>query len=417
MPGDLKLGIRLTADAKGFVGEVRVAKRELDRLAGGTRNAGTATAAYTRASQRAEAATRKTGRSFLAAHGHTLKYIGSIGSITLATRGLLRHADSYTKISNSVRLATSSASEQARVQTQLFDIAQRTRAPIGAVADLYQKLSLSQSDLGASGEEMLGVIEGVGQALVISGTDASQASGALLQLSQALGGGVVRAEEFNSILEGAPQILRAAAKHIDGTGGSVAKLRQQANAGELSSRDFFNALQAALPGLAADFDKTNSTIAQGFVSIDNAMTKFVGRLDEVSGASSAVTDALQGFANILDDVDVRSLANALAPIVPVVVALASTMLLRGVVALTAYGGKMAAAKIATDAMALAGPRAAAAVGAFRTRMAAAAYASVAYGRAARFASVWTRRLGAALRIATGPAGWLLLAGSAIARRD
>jgi len=49
MPGDLRIGIRLDADGKGFVGEMRVAQRELDRLAGGTRKAGRATAAYTRA--------------------------------------------------------------------------------------------------------------------------------------------------------------------------------------------------------------------------------------------------------------------------------------------------------------------------------------------------------------------------------
>ena len=36
MTGDLKVGIRLTADGKGFVGEVRVAKRELDKLTGST---------------------------------------------------------------------------------------------------------------------------------------------------------------------------------------------------------------------------------------------------------------------------------------------------------------------------------------------------------------------------------------------
>jgi len=40
MPGDLRVAIRLTADGKGFVGEVRVAKRELDRFVGGTRKAG-----------------------------------------------------------------------------------------------------------------------------------------------------------------------------------------------------------------------------------------------------------------------------------------------------------------------------------------------------------------------------------------
>jgi len=191
MPGDLRIGIRLDADGKGFVGEMRLARRELDKLAGGTGKAGRATAAYARASQRGERATRDFGKSVSTAHGRVAKYAGAFfgaQGLIAATRGLGRHADAYTRVSNAVRLATNSAGEQARVQTQLFDIAQRTRAPIGAVANLYQRLSLSQSDLGASSSELLGVIEGVGQALVISGTDAGQASGALLQLSQALGG-------------------------------------------------------------------------------------------------------------------------------------------------------------------------------------------------------------------------------------
>jgi len=191
MPGDLRLGIRLTADTKGFVGEVRVARRELDKLAGGTRKAGGATDTYARAARRGEAATRGLGKSATSAHSKIAQYAGAFfgaQGIIAATRGLVRHADAYTQISNAVRIATGSAAEQARVQTKLFAIAQRTRAPIGAVADLYQKLSLSQSDLGASSGELLGVIEGVGQALVVSGTDASQAGGALLQLSQALGG-------------------------------------------------------------------------------------------------------------------------------------------------------------------------------------------------------------------------------------
>jgi len=99
MPGDdLKLNLRLTADGKGFVGEVRVAKRELDKLTGGVRKGGAANAEYTREARRSEAATRSLGKSFLAAHGHTLKYVGGIGGITLATRGLLRHTDSYTPV-------------------------------------------------------------------------------------------------------------------------------------------------------------------------------------------------------------------------------------------------------------------------------------------------------------------------------
>jgi len=40
MTGDLRVAIRLTADGKGFVGEMRLARRELDKLADGTGKAG-----------------------------------------------------------------------------------------------------------------------------------------------------------------------------------------------------------------------------------------------------------------------------------------------------------------------------------------------------------------------------------------
>jgi len=56
----------------------------------------------------------------------------------------------------------------------------------------------------------------------------------------------------------------------------------------VSSREFFEAIQASLPDLAEQFSRTNSTIAQGFVTVDNAMTEFIGRMDEAGGASAAV---------------------------------------------------------------------------------------------------------------------------------
>ena len=58
MPQDLRLGLRLTADAKGFVGEVRVSKKELDRLTGATRKTDQAAQNYARSIRRGEVATR-----------------------------------------------------------------------------------------------------------------------------------------------------------------------------------------------------------------------------------------------------------------------------------------------------------------------------------------------------------------------
>jgi len=416
MTGDLKVNLRLTADGKGFVGEVRVAKRELDKFAGGVRKGGSATASYTREVKRGAGATRGFSESMRVAHRRALQYFGVFAGaqgIAAATRGLVRHADAYTQVSNAVRIATDSAGEHARVSTELFDIAQRTRAPIASVADLYQKLSFSAADLGASSADMLQVIEGVGQALVINGTSAAQASGALLQLSQALGGGTVRAEEFNSILEGAQPILRAAAKHIDRAGGSVAKLRQLVIDGELSSREFFDAIKKSLPDLADQFSRAQATIAQGFVTVDNAMTEFIGRMDEASGASSALAGALQEFAAALDDVDTEALADSLDTVLTIVGWLAALLATRTAVALAAYGIKTAAATVATQGLAVAHTVARARIDAGRFALQHGAVAARRYGVAVKGASIALRGFSRLLSLAAGPAGWIALAAYSI----
>ncbi|MDD9822314.1 MAG: tape measure protein [Gammaproteobacteria bacterium] len=407
MAGDLNVGIRLTADGKGFVGEIRVAQRELDKLTGGTRKAGRANTQYAGTARRVETANRRVGKSFLDAHGHTLKYLVGIGGITAATRGLLRQADSYTQISNAVRIATGSAAEHAAVSDELFDIAQRTRAPLTAVADLYQKLSISAADLGASNADMLQVIEGVGQALVINGTSAAQASGALLQLSQALGGGVVRAEELNSVLEGAKPILIAVANNLDAAGGSVSKLRALVAAGEVTSRAFFEALKAGLPELAEDFEKANSTIGQGFVQVDNAMTQLVGRTDEARGASIAFAGALESLAEQLAEVDADALAVALQRMQTIATLIVGILGVRMVVALGAYTLSAGSAAIATFKLS-------ANMVAFNANIAIAARragAATAAFKATRRAALG---LGRGLALFTGPIGWITIAATGFA---
>jgi len=62
MPGDLNVQLRLTADGKGFVGEVRVAKRELDKFAGGVRKSSRANTQYAGTARRVETANRRVAR-------------------------------------------------------------------------------------------------------------------------------------------------------------------------------------------------------------------------------------------------------------------------------------------------------------------------------------------------------------------
>ncbi|SDF15680.1 tape measure protein [Thalassobaculum litoreum] len=229
--------------------------------------------------------------------------------VALSVREIGRYADAWRQVQNSLTVATGSTEQAAKVTNQLLAIAQRTRTDLSANAQLYARLSVAAKELGADQQQLLEFTEGVGKALAVSGGSAATASGALLQLSQAIGGGIVRAEEFNSILEGAPRIAQAVADGLDKAGGSVSRLRTLVNDGSVSSEAFFNAFLTQLPNIDAQFQQTESTIGQAFTVLENGFVSFIGRADEVSGASSVMADAVIGLGNAFDWMGERLQAN------------------------------------------------------------------------------------------------------------
>src|SRR5690606_3612868 len=128
--------------------------------------------------------------------------------------------------------------------------------------------------------------------LRVSGQSAAESSGALLQLSQALGSGVVRAEEFNSILEGALPIAQAAAAGLEEAGGSVSKLRALVIDGKVSSEAFFRAFEAGATILDDKVAGATLTAAQQFEQLQNALIDAAGKMDEATGLSDALALAL-----------------------------------------------------------------------------------------------------------------------------
>lgn len=130
-------------------------------------------------------------------------------------------------------------------------------------------------------------------ALRVAGTDAQSASGALLQLSQAMGGGVVRAEEFNSLLEGALPIVQAVAAGLDEAGGSVSKLRALVVDGKVSSEAFFRAFEAGAVTLQDKVAGAEMTVSSSFVRLQNVLVDAAGKFNETSSAG-------QRFASFLD---------------------------------------------------------------------------------------------------------------------
>ena len=202
--------------------------------------------------------------------------------------------DTSIRIQNSLKVAGLEGAKLTEVYGQLFESAQRNAAPLETLVQLYSRASLVQKELGVSSEELLKFTDNVALALRVAGTDAQTASGALLQLSQSLGSGTVRAEEFNSILEGALPIAQAAAAGLKEAGGSVAKLRQLVISGAISSQVFFKALEAGAGTLQDKVAGAELTISQSFVRLLNSLVDTAGSLNTTTGASQVLVAFLSG---------------------------------------------------------------------------------------------------------------------------
>ncbi|MCV9997683.1 tape measure protein [Pararhizobium sp. YC-54] len=207
--------------------------------------------------------------------------------------------DTATRIENALKVAGLSGKDLTAVYDSLYESAQKNAAPIESLATLYSRLSLTQKELGVSQAELLDFTDQISLALRVGGTSATEASGSLLQLSQALGGGVVRAEEFNSILEGTPTIAQAAAAGLEEAGGSVARLRSLVVDGKVSSEAFFRAFEAGASTLEAKVASSEMTVSQQFVRLQNVLIDTAGKMDDATSASKIMGGALQDLAGFV----------------------------------------------------------------------------------------------------------------------
>ncbi|MFT7359261.1 tape measure protein [Parasphingorhabdus sp.] len=225
---------------------------------------------------------------------------------TLATaftgRELVGLIDSFTRLQNSLKVAGLEGDALAGVQERLRSIGSQYGVEVEALAGVFNKASLAQKELGASSDQILQLNEAIAASLKITGTSSQEASGALLQLGQALGSGIVRAEEFNSILEGALPLAQAAARGIDGFGGSVAKLRAAVADGQITSKQFFEGILKAAPDTLKQAESATLTLSGAFTVLRNELILYVGDAAKTSGVTVTLSDAIKGLADNLDTI-------------------------------------------------------------------------------------------------------------------
>jgi tape measure domain-containing protein len=229
--------------------------------------------------------------------------IGAALAAGLSIGAAVRFADAFTRIENSLKVAGLAGVELADVQERLFQISQKNAVSWEALAGLYGKVTLIQRELGVSTAEIVTFTENTAKAMRVSGTSMAAAQGAVLQLTQALGSGRVEAEEFGSILDGLPALAQAVANGLDKAGGSVAKLKTLIKGGQVSSIEFFQAFQEGAKGLDAQLQSVQLTVSQSFGVLSDALTKSIGSLDNATGASNDLANAIVGIAGAINAID------------------------------------------------------------------------------------------------------------------
>lgn len=230
----------------------------------------------------------------------SLKGIAATIATVFTGRELAGVLDSFTRFQNQLRVAGVEGSNLKAVQDALFSSAQRYGVELETIGTLYGRVAQASSELGISQSELLLFTDRVSAAVKVQGGDAQAASGALLQMAQALQSGTVRAEEFNSINEGLLPVLQSVAAGSDRFGGSVAKLRAAVLEGTVSSREFFNSFIAGSDILANKAARSTLTLSASLATLNNAFTVYFGEADKANGISAALGSAINKLAENVD---------------------------------------------------------------------------------------------------------------------
>lgn len=238
-------------------------------------------------------------------------------SALVAVKAAIGKADEWTNLNNRLRLVTQGQAQFAAAQADVIRIAGAARQPLGAAAELYQRIAMNQEALGLSGRDLARVVETISKTMVISGTSAAGADAALVQLGQAFASGTLRGEELNSVLEQAPALAQAIAK---GLNVPIGKLRELGAAGKLSSQQVISALQSQAGAVDEAFGKMDSTVGQAMTLFNNNLQVMIGRADEATGASKALAAGIGALGSNLEMVAVAGAAVASGPLLKALLA-------------------------------------------------------------------------------------------------
>ena len=188
----------------------------------------------------------------------------------------------------------------------VYAAAQDARGSFSQMADVVARFGNNAKDAFSSSEEVVAFADLIQKQMTIAGASTQEAANAELQLSQALGSGVLRGDELNSIFEQAPNLIQNIADYLDVP---IGKIREMAADGELSADVVKAAIFSAADDINSKFNEMPMTWGQMWQSMQNtaliAFQPVLQRLNDLANSEAFQTfiqgaiEAMATLANIL----------------------------------------------------------------------------------------------------------------------
>jgi len=261
--------------------------------------------------------------------------ISGIG-IGLAMREIIQASDKMAGLRGQLGLVTDSQEELNAVYARALKLANETGQATESTVNLYARLARSTEELGLSQDELFTITKAINQSFVVSGASATEASAAILQLSQGMASGVLRGEELNSVMENSPRLARALA---DGLGVTIGHLRAMGKEGELTAEKVTTALMQTADTINDEFQTMPMTIGRVWQTMSNDIDNALGSVD-----ASPLINSVEELRSVISDPNFQASIVALSQALLDVVA-ASASALSGLVQFTKFVGEEMARQI------------------------------------------------------------------------
>lgn len=221
--------------------------------------------------------------------------VGKAIALTSAYMGvgkLMNMSDEITQTTARLNMMNDGAQATSELFDMVYRSAQNARAPIDKMADVVARFGNNAKDAFGSSKEVVDFANLVQKQMTIAGAGTAESANAMLQLSQALGSGALRGDEFNSIFEQAPNLIQNIADYMNVPVGSIKQLAEE---GQLTADIVKNAVFASADEINKKFDSMPFTWAQVWSVMSNgAIIKLQPLLYKIN--SIANSEQFQTFA-------------------------------------------------------------------------------------------------------------------------